>query len=119
MKYYIKKLAPLLLIFFAPLCSNAQEPDLSALTKVGDTAPTFDFNITRDQKANLKDYKGKIIMINFFATWCGPCGMELPRVQKEIWEKYKNNPKFALFIFGRDEGWEKVLPFKEKNHYSF
>jgi len=119
MKNYIKNLTPLLFIFLVPAYSRAQMADESALTKVGDAAPTFDFSISKDQKANLADYKGKIVMINFFATWCGPCATELPRVQKEIWEKYKDNPKFALFIFGRDEGWEKVLPFKEKNKYSF
>ena len=115
----MKKLLPLLFIFLAPLLSRAQQTDASTLTKVGDTAPTFDFSLSKDQKANLSDYHGKIVMINFFATWCGPCRLELPRVQKEIWEKYKDNPKFALFIFGREEGWDKVLPFKEKNQYSF
>jgi len=119
MKNYIKKLLPLLFLFLAPICSKAQLTDTSDLTKVGDTAPTFDFDIAKDKKASLNDYKGKIIMINFFATWCPPCALELPRVQKEIWEKYKDNPKFALLIFGRDEGWDKMLPFKEKNKYTF
>ena len=119
MKNQLKKLIPLFFIFIVPVYSHAQVIDASALTKVGDVAPVFDFSISKDQTANLNDYKGKIVMINFFATWCGPCATELPRVQKEIWEKYRDNPKFALFIFGRDEGWDKVLPFKEKNKYSF
>lgn len=120
MKNYIKKLAPLLFIVLAPVYGRAQmAADASDLTKVGDTAPTFDFYISKNQKNNLANYKGKIVMINFFATWCGPCAEELPRVQKDIWDKYKDNPKFALFIFGREEDWDKVLPFKEKNHYTF
>jgi peroxiredoxin len=115
----MKKLIPLLLVFLAPLFSRAQQNDASTLTKIGDTAPAFDFSISKTQKANIKDYRGKIVLINFFATWCPPCRLELPRVQKEIWEKYKDNPKFALFIFGREEGWEKVQAFKEKNQYTF
>jgi thiol-disulfide isomerase/thioredoxin len=58
-------------------------------------------------------------MLNFFATWCPPCRQELPRVQKEIWDKYKDNPRFALMVFGREEGWDKVLPFKTSNNYTF
>ena len=115
----MKKLLPLLLVLLAPLFGRAQENDASTLTKLGDTAPDFNFAISKTQQASLKDYHGKIVMINFFATWCPPCRLELPRVQKEIWDKYKNNPKFALFIFGREEGWDKVTGFKNKNRYTF
>jgi peroxiredoxin len=115
----MKKLILISLVFFAPLFSRAQQSDTTTHTKLGDIAPAFDFSISKDQKVNLKNYRGKIVMINFFATWCPPCRIELPRVQKEIWEKYKDNPKFALFIFGREQGWDVVLPFKEKNNYTF
>jgi len=112
----MKKLILISLVFLTPLLSRARQADT---TKIGDTAPAFNFSISKDQKVNIKDYRGKIVVINFFATWCAPCQLELPRVQKEIWEKYKDNPKFSLFIFGREEGWNVVLPFKEKNQYTF
>ena len=115
----MKRSAFILLTLLAPLFSRAQQPDTTTFTKVGDTAPLFDFAISKTQKVNLKDYHGKIVLLNFFATWCPPCRMELPRVQKEIWEKYKDNPKFALFVFGREEGWNVVLPFNEKFKYTF
>jgi thiol-disulfide isomerase/thioredoxin len=108
----------ILILFLAPLFSRAQENDPSTLIKTGNKAPTFDFYIKKDQKANLKDYRGKIVMINFFATWCGPCAMELPLVQKNIWDKYKDNPQFALMIFGREEGWDKVSGYKETHKYT-
>lgn len=114
----MKKLIPILLVILAPIISRAQLTDTTTRTKVGDVAPTFNFALSKTQKANLADYKGKIIVIDFFATWCPPCRLELPRVQKEIWEKYKDNPKFALFVFGREEDWKVVLPFKQKNKYT-
>jgi len=40
-------------------------------------------------------------------------------LQKEIWEKYKDNEHFALLIFGREEGWQKVTDFKTANHFTF
>jgi peroxiredoxin len=115
----MKTPALILLLFLAPLFSRAQQTDPSTFTKVGDTAPTFNFGISKTQTVNLKDYHGKLVMLNFFATWCPPCRMELPRVEKEIWAKYKDNPKFALFVFGREEAWDVVLPFKEKFKYTF
>ena len=115
----MKKLSALLLLCFAVLISNAQQTDTTTRTKVGDMSPNFSFNITKDKVVSLSDYKGKIVVLDFFATWCPPCRLELPRVQKEIWEKYQSNPKFALFAFDREENWNKVSPFKQKNHFTF
>ncbi|MES2268314.1 MAG: TlpA disulfide reductase family protein [Bacteroidota bacterium] len=115
----MKKLLTILILFLTPFFCRAQVADTTTLNKVGDKAPQFEFFISKDKKAKLNDYKGKIVMLNFFATWCPPCRVELPRVQKEIWEKYKDNPKFALFALDREEGWNKVLPFKEQNKYTF
>ena len=117
----MKKLFPVFAVFLIPFLCRAQSmvPDSTTLNKTGDKAPLFEFNISKEKKANLSDYHGKIVMINFFATWCPPCREELPRAQKEIWEKYKDNPKFAFFAFDREEGWDKTLPFKENNNFTF
>jgi peroxiredoxin len=108
-----------LLLFLVPLFSRAQQADTTTRTKIGDIAPNFAFNLSKEHKASLKDYKGKIVLLNFFATWCPPCRAELPRVQKEIWEKYRNNPKFALLAIDRQEGWDKILPLKQSNSFTF
>ncbi|MES2278888.1 MAG: TlpA disulfide reductase family protein [Bacteroidota bacterium] len=115
----MKKPILITLIALLAIGAKAQIADTTTLTKTGDMAPVFTFNISKDKTADIKDYRGKIMLLNFWATWCPPCRAELPRVQKEIWEKYKDNPKFALFAFAREEGWEKVLPFKEQNKYTF
>ena len=115
----MKKFTFLLFIFFAPAIASAQVADSTTLTKVGNVCPSFSFFADKGKTVNITDYRGKIVLINFFATWCPPCREELPRVQKEIWEKYKDNPKFALFVFGREEGWDKVLTFKQTNKYTF
>ncbi|MDT3403195.1 TlpA family protein disulfide reductase [Mucilaginibacter terrae] len=117
----MKKIFLLLTLAVITLGANAQTSaeEASTLTKIGQQVPAFEFKLDKDKTASIADYKGKIVLLNFFATWCPPCRQEFPRVQKEIWEKYKDNPKFALMAFGREEGWEKVLPFKESNSYTF
>ena len=98
----MKKLLALLVIISAPLFSRAQVNDGSTLLKIGDVAPAFTFELEKGKTVNINDYRGKIVVLNFFATWCPPCRLEFPRVQKEIWEQFGNNPKFALFAFDRE-----------------
>ena len=108
----------LFLLFLLPIKSFAQD-DAATLTKIGDQVPQFSFEIEKGKTVNISDYKGKLILINLFATWCPPCNIELPVMQKQIWDKHKNNPDFALFVFGREEGWDKLTPFKAKKGFTF
>jgi len=113
------KLKRLLVLFILlPFVSFAQQ-DSTTLTKIGDAVPQFLFETAKGKKASISDYKGKLILINLFATWCPPCNIELPVMQKQIWDKHKNNPNFALFVFGREEGWDKLVPFKAKKGFTF
>ncbi|MNJ93930.1 Thiol-disulfide oxidoreductase ResA [compost metagenome] len=107
-----------ILLLLLPFATMAQD-DKSTLTKLGESVPKFSFEIERGKTANIDDYKGKLILINLFATWCPPCNTELPLVQKQIWEKYSNNPDFAFFVFGREEGWDKLEPFKKAKGFTF
>ena len=107
-----------LLIALLPLLVLAQL-DSTTLTKVGGKLPDFSFEIEKGKKVNITDYKGRLILINFFATWCGPCNMELPLVQEKLWKKYVDNPKFAFLVFGREEGWDILDPFKKEKGFTF
>lgn len=83
----------------------------------GQQAP--DFILKTDKGSiHLSELKGKVVLINFFATWCGPCRAELPEVQSKIWNKYKSNPKFELLIIGRQHTQQEVNSFKAENKYT-
>jgi len=89
---------------------NAQD-DPSTLTKVGDKVPAFTYKTIDGRTVDISKLQGKIVMINFFATWCGPCNLELPVLQKNIWDKYKNRSDFELIILGREHNEAEVGKF--------
>ncbi|PZP50721.1 MAG: protein-disulfide isomerase [Pseudopedobacter saltans] len=97
----------------------AQKEDNSTLTKIGQAVPSFSFELEPGKQARIENYKGKLTLINLFATWCPPCNTELPLMQKEIWDKHKDNPKFALLVFGREENWDKLNTFKANKGFTF
>jgi len=70
------------------------------------------------KKIDIKDVKGKVVLINFWATWCPPCQAELKWVQKEIIDHFKRKDFVFLAIF-REETREQVAKFRERNGYTF
>ena len=93
--------------------------------------PAFDFTLT-DQFGNehtLSDYKGKVVFLNFWATWCPPCQMEMPDIEEIYQEFDKNegdivilgisNPSSAEYPDNADKSKEEVLAYLEDNKYTF
>ncbi len=105
-----------LLLFVISVSAFSQ--DEFTLVKTGDPAPDFSFETEPGKSVKLSDLQGKVIWINFFATWCGPCRKELPHLQKDVYDKYKNNEDFVLIILGREHSWEEINKFKTKQGYS-
>jgi len=118
----IKKIVLLfILISFNNVFSQETNDDVIAtsLVKENQKAPDFLFKTVDGKTIHLSDYKGKIVLINFFATWCGPCMKEMPYLQKDLWDKLKNNPKFVLLSFGRDHTQEEINKFIEAKKFTF
>ena len=92
-----------LLLVFSPF-SEAQQAG-RGLTKLADTPQAPEF-VLRDLDGNqhrLSDYRGQVVIINFWATWCPPCREEMPSMQR-AWESLKNDGIHMLAInVGEDE----------------
>jgi len=106
----------LLFLMFSGLFTSAQ--DEATLVKNGDQVPSFTFETSPGKTQNISEFKGKTVLITFFATWCGPCRKELPHIQAEVYNKYKNNPNFELIILGREHSWAEVNKFKADNKFT-
>ncbi len=112
----------LFLILFLILGSSlmAQNaPDQNTIVSKDAQAPSFKYEYEKGKTAKISDLKGKIILINFFATWCGPCRTELPKIQSEIWERHHDNSKFVMLTFGREHNWQEVIKFREEQKIAF
>lgn len=105
-----------LLLFLLSLGQGYAQDD-STRVKLSEPVPSFDFEKSPGIRQDISDLKGKVILITFFATWCGPCRKELPFIESEIYKKYKNVSEFELLIFGREHSWEEVNKFRSDNKF--
>lgn len=100
--------------------AGTYEPDSVGYTvRVGGVAPEFEMELTDGQKMKLSALRGKVVMLQFTASWCGVCRKEMPFIEKDIWLKHKSNPDFALYGVDRDEPLETVKAFAEKTGVTY
>ena len=67
------------------------------IVKVGDMVPDFNLMMMDGTTLNIKELRGKVVMLQFTASWCSVCRKEMPHIESEIWQKLKDNPEFALY----------------------
>lgn len=80
--------------------------------------PSFELADLSGKTWKLKTLEGKTLLINLWATWCGPCNAELPHFQK-LYEKVKDRPDFQILTFNIDEDLGLVEPFMKEKGYTF
>lgn len=79
----------------------------------------FEMELTNGQKVKLSDLRGKVVMLQFTASWCGVCRKEMPFIEKDIWQKHKDNEAFALYGVDRDEPLDKVVAFAKQTGVTY
>lgn len=91
----------LCLIWMGVLAASAQDTGKEKIS-LGDAMPAITLSSEIYGKVTPADLKGKVVLVSLFATWCGPCQIELAEVQKTLWPKYKDNKDFKLLVIGRE-----------------
>lgn len=88
--------------------------------RVGDEAPLFEaVDAATGDTIRLADLRGKVVMLQFTASWCGVCRKEMPQIESRIWQRHKNDTAFALLGIDRDEPAEKVVRFAEQTGVTY
>jgi peroxiredoxin len=116
----MKILADRILLLTLGFCmiASAQEPDSTSLTRIGQNSPRFTVTTLDLKKFDLAECKGKVVLLNFFATWCSACKQELPDLQKNVWERFRDAGLIVLAI-GREHSKEELEKFRKERGYTF
>ena len=110
-------LALILALALLASCGDKKDeptPEETTLTAVGEQAPDFTLPTIFGSPFKLSDHRGKVVLVNWFATWCPPCIEEMPHLQKEVWEKFRG-PDFTMVSIAREETLQIVRPFVLEN----
>jgi peroxiredoxin len=76
------------------------------------TAPEFALKDSNGQTVHLADYKGKVVLLDFWATWCGPCKIEIPWFI-EFEQQFKDRGFAVLGVSMDEDGWDAVKPYMD------
>lgn len=83
---------------------------------IADSIPSFSFINSNGLPLTAIDMKGKVVFINFWASWCPPCMAEMPSINA-LYNKLKNNPKVLFVCVDTDNDFSKSIPFMKKQHF--
>lgn len=81
-------------------------------------APDFTLKDAMGRPVKLSDYKGKVVLLNFWATWCGPCKIEIPWFI-EFEQTFKDKGFAVLGVSMDEEGWDIVKPYLERSKINY
>jgi len=81
-------------------------------------APDFELKDANGQTVHLSDYRGKVVLLDFWATWCGPCKVEIPWFEE--FERQNKDKGFAVIgVAMDDDGWDAVKPFAKERGINY
>jgi len=95
------------------------EPDVQTenLQTVNFSSINWQLTDLNGSTVNFNDFEGKVVFLNFWATWCPPCVGEMPQIQ-QLYNKFKNNSEIVFLLVSNEE-LSKIKPFVDNKEYTF
>jgi peroxiredoxin len=103
-------LPAILTVLWLSSCSSKQVNAGSEDGKHRALAADFTLKDANGAAVKLSDYRGKVVLLNFWATWCGPCGIEVPWFT-EFEQRYKSQGFAVLGVSMDEDGWAAIKPY--------
>ncbi len=103
----------ILLLFLSLVVFSQTKGDRGYIAKVGDHVPDIVLHLTDGTTTSLQQLRGKVVVLQFTASWCSVCRKEMPHLESEIWQQFKNK-NFILIGVDYDEPLAKVKAFKKE-----
>tara|TARA_A100001035_G_scaffold107401_1_gene84250 strand:+ start:7116 stop:8930 length:1815 start_codon:yes stop_codon:yes gene_type:complete len=97
---------------FAKMVKKPGVDSRGYIVNIGDTAPNFTMEYTTGEKVTLTDLRGKVVVLQFTASWCSVCRKEMPHLEKDVWQQFKEKG-LVLVGIDRDEPIETVIQFQK------
>ena len=88
------------------------------VVKLGEPAPNFQLRDMNDRLVTLSDLRGKVVLLNFWATWCGPCRVEMPAME-QLYRMFSRKDFEILAVSTDAQGVAITRPFQQENHLTF
>jgi peroxiredoxin len=108
----------ILIIIITPLFCFSQD-NRGYIVNVGEDAPLFKTVTNTGEIFDLSEQKGKVVMLQFTASWCSVCIKEMPFIEDEIWNVYKNSDDFVLAGIDKGESLEQIEKLITKTNISY
>ncbi len=107
-----------LIVVFLLQDDSSLEPEKQTSMGENVPAPNFTFRDLNGKIISLSDYKGKVVLVNIWATWCPPCVDEMPSMER-LYKKFKGQNFEILAVSIDAEGADAVAPFMKKHRLTF
>lgn len=107
----------LLLCLLFTACKGKKAEEGKTLPEKGEIAADVTLHGLDGKTVTLSQFKGKVVMLNFWATWCPPCREEMPSMEA-LYQKVKGNPDFVILAVSIDKEADTVKDFMKKNNYT-
>jgi thiol-disulfide isomerase/thioredoxin len=107
-----------LLLSVLPVLAGGSRPKVQpAGVQVGSTAPNFTLKDVQGRTVSLADFRGKVVFLNFWATWCPPCRAEMPSMERL--NEVLGKEQFAIVAVNVEEDPQGVRDWLKKNPHRF
>ena len=114
MKLFIKLLT--LLVFIITACNDPEKQESKPVSLSQTAIEKVKLTSLKGELIDMKQYNGKTVFINFWATWCKPCVEEMPTIKKA--KELLKDEKIE-FLFASDEATKEIQAFENENNYGF